>query len=63
MLYTTAIAVGQARIADLHAQAQRDALARAAWRARHRHSAHGAPGFLAALTRWARRPAAAPESL
>ena len=56
-------AVGQARLADLHRQAQRDALARAARRARRQHSTHRAPGFLAALTRRARRPGPAPGSL
>ena len=66
MQYTTAQALGQARLADLHDQARRDALARAARRARRarrQHATHRTPRLPAALTRWARRPAAAPESL
>jgi len=35
MQYTTARALGEDRLAELHRQAQRDALARAASRARH----------------------------
>jgi hypothetical protein len=45
---TTVQALGQARLAELHHQAQRDALARAARRARRQHSAHLAPRLLAA---------------
>ena len=52
--YTFVQALGQARLADLHHQAQRDALARAARRARRQQATHRAPEFLAALTRWAR---------
>ncbi len=62
MSYATTQALGQARLAELHRQAQRDALSRAARRARRPHSTHRTPGLLAALTRRARRPAAAPES-
>ena len=40
----------QARIADLHDQARRDALARAARRARRQHAPHRATALLAALT-------------
>ena len=62
---TTAQALGQARLADLHHQAQRDALARAARqarRARRQQSGDHSPGILAAVTAWARRPRPAPES-
>jgi hypothetical protein len=61
MSYTTVQALGQARLADLHRQAQRDTSARAARRARRArrpHFTHLAPGPVAALTRWARRPRA-----
>jgi hypothetical protein len=66
MSYTTVQALGQARLADLHRQAQRDVLARAARRARRArrpHFAHLAAGRVAALTRWARHPERAPESM
>ena len=63
MPYTTIQALGQARLAELHDQARRDALARAARRARRQDAIHRAPRLLAVLTRWARRLAAAPESL
>jgi hypothetical protein len=63
MHYTTAQALGQARLADLHGQAQREALARAARHARRSHSAYRLPGLLAALTPRARRPRPLPESL
>jgi hypothetical protein len=63
---TTAQALGQARLAELHRQAQRDTLARAARLARHAarqpSGGHG-PGLLAPVTRWARRPRSAPGSL
>jgi hypothetical protein len=52
--YTFVQALGHARLADLHHQAQRDALARAARRARRHQATHRAPDLLAALTRWAR---------
>ena len=60
---TTWRALGQARLADLHRQAQRDALARAARqarRARRQPPGYPAPRLLAALTSWARRPRPAP---
>jgi hypothetical protein len=66
MPYTTTQAVGQARLAELHDQARRDALARAAGRARRarrRDIAHRTPRLLVALTRWAHRSSVAPESL
>jgi hypothetical protein len=59
MQYTTARAIGQARLAYLHAQAQHDALARAARRTRRPDSAYRTPRFLAALSRRARRRGAA----
>jgi hypothetical protein len=62
MQHTTVQALGQARLAELHHQAQRDALARAARRARRQRPRHRAPGVLAAVTAWARRPKPAPES-
>jgi hypothetical protein len=59
-------ALGQARLAELHHQAQRDALTRAARQARRARDqqagGHG-PGPLAAVTRWARRPGTALGSL
>jgi hypothetical protein len=54
-----------AHITDLRQQAQRDALARAARKARRpprQQSGHRAPGILAAVTAWAHRPRPAPES-
>lgn len=61
---TIAQALGQARLAALHHQAERDALARAARQARRARSQSWdhAPGILAALTAWARRPRPEPES-
>jgi hypothetical protein len=56
MQYTTIRALGQARLAEMHRQAERDALTRAV---RRQHSAHQAPGLLGALTRPARRRQAA----
>jgi hypothetical protein len=63
------LAVGQARLDDLHEQARRDTLARAARRARRgqrrarrQRPGHRASGLLAAVARWARRPRPAPES-
>ena len=58
MHYITAQALGQARLASLHQQAQHDALARAARRARRHHST---PGLLAVVARWAGRPGPAPD--
>jgi hypothetical protein len=54
--------VARARIADLHRQAQRDALARAASRARHARAhqrSHPARGSWAAIARRALAPLAA----
>lgn len=59
MMHTTAQALGRAHLAELHRQAQRDALAR---RARRQEPRHRAPGILAAVTAWAHRPRPAPES-
>lgn len=61
---TTIQALGQARLADLHHQAQRASLARAARRARRvrRQSGRRTLGLLAGFTGWARRPDPAPES-
>jgi hypothetical protein len=56
---TTMQALGQARLAELRDQAQRDALARAAHRARQHERM---PGPLAAPTRRAHRTAPAPEN-
>jgi hypothetical protein len=65
MQHTTVQALGQARLSELHHQAQRDALARAsrqARRARRQQPGSRAPGVLSAVTAWARRLRAAPES-
>ena len=62
MQHTTVQALGRAHLAELHRQAQRDALARAARKARGQQSGHRAPGILAAMTAWARRPRPTPES-
>jgi hypothetical protein len=59
---TTVQALGAIRLAEMHAQARRDALAGAARRARRQHTAPGRALFLAALTRRARRFVSAPES-
>lgn len=59
MQHTTVYALGQDRLAEMHHQAQRDALARAARRAhrtRQQRSTHPAPRLLAVVTRWAHRP-------
>ena len=61
--YTTVQALGQARLADMHRQARRDSLARAARRSRRQHSTHHATGLRGALTRWARRLGPAARSL
>jgi hypothetical protein len=54
---TTIQHLGQARLAELHHQAQRDALARAAHQARRTRRQPGGhrPVLLAVVTRWARR--------
>jgi len=65
MMHTTAQALGRAHLAELHRQAQRDALARAARqadRARRQEPGQRKPGILAAVTAWAHRPRPAPES-
>ena len=68
MHYTTAQALGRARIADLHHQARLHALARAARaaraarHARRQRSGHGGPGVEAVVTAWASRPRPASES-
>ena len=57
--------LAKARIAEMHSQARRDALARAARqarRARRHEPGHRTPGILAAVTAWAHRPRPAPES-
>jgi hypothetical protein len=62
---TTTQALGQARLAELHYQAQRDALARTARqarRARRQPSGGHGPGLLASVARWARRPRTAAGS-
>jgi hypothetical protein len=58
-------AVGQSRLDDLHRQAQRDALIRAARRVRRAQrpqSGHRAPRLLAVVAGRARRPEPAPGS-
>ena len=70
MQHTTVQALGQAHLAELRSQAQRDALARAARQARrasrrrsgHPGSGHPGSGIRSAVTAWARRPGPAPES-
>lgn len=52
MQYPTTWALGQARLAELHRQAQLDALAGAA---RRQRSARPAAALLAAVTRWTAR--------
>ena len=62
---STAQALGQARLAELHRQAQHAVLARAPGRGRRaRRQQPGYPGrgVLAVVTAWARRPKPAPES-
>jgi hypothetical protein len=61
----TAQALSQARLTDLHHQAQRAALARAARqarRARRQPPRHPRPRVIAAVTAWARRLRPEPES-
>ena len=62
MHHTTVQALGRVHLAELQRQAQRDALARAGRQARRQQSGHRAPGILAAVTVWARRPRPTPES-
>jgi hypothetical protein len=59
MMHTTAQALGRAHLAELHLQAQHEAVARAARqasRARRQEPGHRMPGILAAVTAWAHRP-------
>lgn len=63
MMYPTNVqALGQARLDELHHQAQRAALARTVRRARRNQRPQHVPGFLATLAGWTRRPGPAPES-
>jgi hypothetical protein len=55
MQYSTTRILGRDRLAEVHRQAQRDALTRATWR---QHSAHQASALLATLIRAHRREAA-----
>jgi hypothetical protein len=62
---TTMQSLAQARLAELHHQAQRATLARAARqdrRARRQQPRQSMPAVLAALTGWAHRPRPEPES-
>jgi hypothetical protein len=59
MQHTTMQALGQARLAELHHQAQRDALVRAARGTRRRQRGRRGLGLLAAITGRARRGAPA----
>jgi hypothetical protein len=54
--------LAQAHVTELRQQAQRDALARAARKARRQRSGHRAHRVLVADTAWARRQRPAPES-
>lgn len=65
MQHTTVQALGQARLTDMHRQAQRDALAHAARqarRARRQQPGYRAPKVLATVSAWARRARPAPEN-
>jgi hypothetical protein len=65
MHYATVKALGQARLAELHRQAQRDSLARTARQARRtrkQQPGYRASGIVAAVTAWVRRPRPAPRS-
>jgi hypothetical protein len=65
MDYTSAQALGQARLAEMHHQAQRAALAsaaRQAHRAQRQQAGYPGLGVLAALTAWLRHPKPAPEN-
>jgi hypothetical protein len=61
--YTTVQALGEARLAELHDQARRDAAVGAARRARRRSAGHRTPALLTVLTRTARRPGPASQNL
>jgi hypothetical protein len=65
MYPTTMQHLGEARLTDMHRQAQRDALLRAARRShrtQRQQSGHRGRGPLAAVARWARRPGLQPGS-
>jgi hypothetical protein len=65
MHHTTVRVLGRARLADLHHQAQRAALAPPPARpAGHAGSSPGdhSPGLFVAVIAWVRRPRPAPES-
>ncbi len=62
--HTTVQALGAAHLAELHRQAHRDAVARAArqaCRARRQQSGYRAPAILNAVAAWAHRRGPAPE--
>ena len=64
--YTTVQSLGQVRLDEMHEQARRAALAKAARRARHAQRHQGArrtPAVPAGRTRQARGAGPAPESL
>jgi hypothetical protein len=54
MMHTTAQALGRAHLAELHRQARRDALARAARNAGRQQAGHRAPGILSFAIAWTR---------
>jgi hypothetical protein len=58
----TVYRLGHVRLAELHQQAERDALARAARRTARRQSGRRAPGLLAVVARWSRRLGPAAQS-
>jgi hypothetical protein len=70
-MYPAVIQLGQARLAEMHDQAERDALVREARRARRAHLPHahsgrgssGSSGRLVAVARWAHRARPAQGSL
>ncbi len=70
-MYPAVIQLGQARLAEMHDQAERDALVREARRARRAHLRHahsgrgssGSSGRLVAVARWAHRARPAQGSL
>ena len=65
MMHYAVQALGQARLAELHRQAQRDSLvrtARQARRTRKQQPGYRASGIVAAVTAWVRRARPAPRS-
>jgi len=65
-MYPMSVYVGQARLADFHEEAERDALARAARQARRAQRARSgqhSTGLLAAVTHRAHRPGPAPQGV